>query len=424
MTEAEMWELADRLFEAVRRERDRQLIAFVKDATGEAAGKGRLGAGFFHKELADRHADELRQRGESLLRVVKQVLSNEGAVDATRAKAFVDRTIRRDADELTRRLGELLKRHGGVSSWLAAEVTDEVPKVIDNLGAELDLFLLQKASPRSGDQEKPTGAMPDARRVFVVHGRDALLTSDMFAFLSAIGLLPIEWKEAVKLTGKGSPYIGEVLDAAFHTAQAVVVILSPDDEVRLSPDLLRDDDDAQEREERLQSRPNVLFEAGMAFGFQRDRTILVEVGSPKPFSDVAGRHTVRLTNADERREDLMERLRTAGCRVQTASDAWRSVGNFEPTRGGRPRPNPPKSEPTVKFVDMNYPHDSGLQGRLEADGFRVRWCEESSIARRLDIEGWTLATVTGPDGREIILKMKDRPEDQTLLKKRESDLKA
>jgi hypothetical protein len=40
------------------------------------------------------------------------------------------------------------------------------------------------------------------------------------------------------MTGKGSPYIGEVLDAAFSNAQAVVVVLTGDDFARLRDDLL------------------------------------------------------------------------------------------------------------------------------------------------------------------------------------------
>jgi CAP12/Pycsar effector protein, TIR domain len=40
-----------------------------------------------------------------------------------------------------------------------------------------------------------------ARRVFVVHGRNSAVRSAMFAFLRAIGLHPIEWSEAVKMTG-------------------------------------------------------------------------------------------------------------------------------------------------------------------------------------------------------------------------------
>ena len=58
--------------------------------------------------------------------------------------------------------------------------------------------------------------------------RDAL-----FDFLRAVGLHPLEWSEAVGATGSASPYIGEILDAAFSVAQAVVVLLTPDDEARL-----------------------------------------------------------------------------------------------------------------------------------------------------------------------------------------------
>jgi hypothetical protein len=59
----------------------------------------------------------------------------------------------------------------------------------------------------------------------VVYGRDQDLTDSMFSFLRALKLNPIEWSEAVRATGKGSPYVGEILDAAFVMAQAIVVLL-------------------------------------------------------------------------------------------------------------------------------------------------------------------------------------------------------
>ena len=58
--------------------------------------------------------------------------------------------------------------------------------------------------PASSDSDR-------ARKVFVVHGRNTEARTAMFTFLRAIGLAPIEWSEAVRLTGEGSPYIGRVL---------------------------------------------------------------------------------------------------------------------------------------------------------------------------------------------------------------------
>jgi predicted nucleotide-binding protein len=164
--------------------------------------------------------------------------------------------------------------------------------------------------------------------LFVVHGRNERIRLDFFAFLRALGLHPIEWSEAIALTNKPTPYIGEVLDAAFHHAQAIAVLLTPDDEVRLAPELWRDSDGRDERETARQPRANVLFEAGMAIARDDRRTVLIEIGSVKPFSDIAGRHVIRLNNSPERRTDLAERLRTAGCSVSLHGRDWLSIGAF------------------------------------------------------------------------------------------------
>lgn len=178
-------------------------------------------------------------------------------------------------------------------------------------------------------------SMPDSKKVFVVHGRDRRLRDDFFAFLRALDLDPIEWSEALKLTGKATPYIGEALDSAFNNAQAVIVLLSPDDEVRLSPDLWKGQEEENEKEFKLQARPNVLFEAGRAFGTHPDRTLLIEVGQVKAFSDVAGRHVIRLSNSAEKRNEVAERLRTSGCNVKTSGSDWLKTGNFDINRGNK-----------------------------------------------------------------------------------------
>ena len=184
----------------------------------------------------------------------------------------------------------------------------------------------------NGETKNKNNQTPDTKKVFVVHGRDGRLRDDFFAFLRSLGLNPIEWSEALKLTGKATPYIGEALESAFKNAQAVIVLLSPDDEVRLSPQLWKASEEENEKDFRLQARPNVLFEAGMAFGTHSDRTLLIEVGQVKAFSDVAGRHVIRLSNDPDKRNEIAERLRTAKCDVKTSGSDWLKIGDFNVNR--------------------------------------------------------------------------------------------
>jgi predicted nucleotide-binding protein len=166
------------------------------------------------------------------------------------------------------------------------------------------------------------------KKVFVVHGRDNDLRNSMFRFLRALKLEPIEWSQAVKATKKGAPYIGEVLDRAFREASAVVVLFTPDDQARLKKSLARESDPEWETTLTGQARPNVLFEAGMAFGRHEDSTILVQVGVMRHFSDIGGRHVIRLHNGAEARQELADRLDTAGCAIDTTGSDWFSEGNF------------------------------------------------------------------------------------------------
>jgi len=170
--------------------------------------------------------------------------------------------------------------------------------------------------------------LPDNKKVFVIHGRNENLRKSMFDFLRCIGLQPIEWVEAISLTGKSSPYIGEILSAAFGHAQAIVSLLTPDDEARLSERFWGKHEPDYETKLTPQARPNVLFETGMAFGRDQDRTIIVEVGNLRPFSDIAGRHVVKINNTPEKRQELVTRLKLAGCEINTSGTDWFSTGDF------------------------------------------------------------------------------------------------
>ena len=218
--------------------------------------------------------------------------------------------------------------------------------------------------------ELRTDGTPDLRAVFVVHGRNRALRDAMFAFLRSIDLKPLEWNHAVEFTQSGSPYIGEILDAAFGRAQAVVVLMTPD-EVAYLQQPHADGPSDPDTQPAPQARPNVLFEAGMALGRHPDRTVLVEIGTLRPFSDVAGRHALRFSDNVASRQTLAGRLRTAGCPVDLNGTDWQTTGDFtappEPGDGlplGRRVPTSTQQRATLDF-DLSYRTSGKAGGRLQ-----------------------------------------------------------
>jgi predicted nucleotide-binding protein len=125
----------------------------------------------------------------------------------------------------------------------------------------------------------------------------------------------MEWEEAIALTDELSPYIGQILDAAFSNAQAIVVLFTGDDEAQLREAFRGADEEDFERRLTRQARLNVIFEAGMAMGRSPKRTVMVQIGRERlrPFSDAAGRHMVRFSSGSpEERQKLVSRLKVAG----------------------------------------------------------------------------------------------------------------
>lgn len=210
-------------------------------------------------------------------------------------------------------------------------------------------------------------AGPDRKRVFVVHGRNLRARNAVFQFLRTIGLRPIEWEQAIRLTGEASPYIGDVLDAAFTEASAAIIVLTPDDIAYLRHEYADGPEDPEARP-TAQARPNVLFEAGMAFGRHPRRTVLVEFGKVRPFSDVTGRHVVRLDNSAEQRKALASRLEAAGCAVEVHGDGWLNEGDLNPPLPpgdkaplGRRLPSPSSR---AQAVDAEYHGNDQGDGRI------------------------------------------------------------
>lgn len=163
--------------------------------------------------------------------------------------------------------------------------------------------------------------------VFVVHGRDDQLREDMFNFLRAIGLNPLEWSQAVKGTRGANPNVTLIVKNALKAAQGVIVMFSPDEEARLKAKFrTRSDSGKLEGQARL----NVIFEAGIALGAYEEKTIFVEVGYVRRISDIAGMHVPRLTDSAASRKEFAERLRDKlGLKVDLSGTSWLSVGNFK-----------------------------------------------------------------------------------------------
>jgi predicted nucleotide-binding protein len=209
---------------------------------------------------------------------------------------------------------------------LRVRFLDESGAVAGYVHGSLAQFRPDQGGQTAEREDAPMGS----RDVFVIHGRDERLRTGMFDFLRSLGLNPMEWSRAVELTGKGAPYVGEILDAAFSNAQAVVVLFTPDDMVKLRPELCGPSEPVHETTLTPQARPNVLFESGMAMARQPNRTVMVEIGGLRPFSDVGGRHTIRMDNSPKKRNELATRLRTAGCPVSLTGTDWQTAGDLTP----------------------------------------------------------------------------------------------
>ncbi len=207
-----------------------------------------------------------------------------------------------------------------------SNLTIEGIKLCENRAEIYEQFSAIKAYESNKNYESEGNA--DTKKLFVVHGRNELARRAIFDFLRSIDLKPIEWSEALALTNQGAPYIGDVLDKAFSEAQAVIVLLTGDDLARIGTRFILPNENKEELSP--QARPNVLFEAGMAFGRHPERTILVQIGNIRNFSDIAGRHIIYLNNSVEKRQELIDRLKIAGCNVDISNKRdWVKTGDFD-----------------------------------------------------------------------------------------------
>jgi predicted nucleotide-binding protein len=257
-------------------------------------------------------------------------LASKLGVTKSRVYARVEQVANRTY--LDRRLAALvLATESGVSiqkystaeerAEIRASVNGPRPVTSSPAPAATAVIATRRATSKSG---RPKLQKAKDNSVFVVHGRDEGLRRAMFQFLRDIGLKPLEWSKAVLLPKQGgaNPHIDDVLDEAMERVEAVVVLFSPDDLAYLRPSLLSKGEKNTEGKPKGQPRPNVIFEAGLALGRHPGKTLLVQVGSIRAFSDIAGKHLVRLTDDVAKKKDVAARLGKIGCEVDLGGDDW------------------------------------------------------------------------------------------------------
>ncbi len=242
--------------------------------------------------------------------------------------------INESEDDTTNLNQTLLQKQGSRNVFMAVDLHGKLPhRILADMGDDVTTKFI--TGPPGGDvgttlepslAERPSA---ETREVFIVHGRNTAARGALFEFLRAIDLHPLAWTEAIAMTGKPSPYIGEILKAAFAHAHTVVILLTPDDEARLKKQFWSENEPPYETQFTGQARPNVLFEAGMAMAASHERTVLVELGNIRPFSDIAGLHAVRFKDTPESRQELAQRLELAGCPIKLENPDWLKAGDFE-----------------------------------------------------------------------------------------------
>ena len=167
------------------------------------------------------------------------------------------------------------------------------------------------------------------RNVLVVHGRDEQVRRAMFEFLRALDLRPLQWESLVKETRSAAPSLREAVHQGLRVSQAAIVLMTPEDVVRLHPDLHKPREGQDEVTDSMQARPNVLLELGMALALKPEQTLVVILGEQRPMADLAGLNFIQIRPDSDWRGKIAARLSQAGCAVDWSSQDWRYAGDFD-----------------------------------------------------------------------------------------------
>ncbi|MDA0183259.1 nucleotide-binding protein [Solirubrobacter phytolaccae] len=290
--------------------------AQLADALRGQARRGFAPAELIRNEGLLRFAEELGLSGSSSPELALQLHNElvetvqeleEGVQPATRVLLGVDDspdrvtlTDRREtAASLLGRSGDSFRKN--VEPELFRRVADEMRM--------RSVFRTAQVN-RTGSVSVASGNTPiSARRVLLSHGSDQDAADNVKRFLRALGLAPVDWGDGIASTGLASPDVAHALRATTDLVQAIIILLTPDDDGKPSS--------------------NVLVEAGLALGIAPDRTLLVathEVELPAILMDVG---VIRLSDSVASRNGVRSRLVSAGCEISVRNESWKVVGHLD-----------------------------------------------------------------------------------------------
>jgi hypothetical protein len=86
------------------------------------------------------------------------------------------------------------------------------------------------------------------------------------------------------------------------------------------------------------------------------------------------------------------------------------------SRPGDPVLPPPGVEVLDSWVDIDFPSAIGIQQRLEREGFRLSWTNDSRLHSLL-ATGWERVIEPDAEGRLRCFRLRTSPENQTLVKR-------
>lgn len=227
---------------------------------------------------------------------------------------------------------------------LAQSLLERIDDQVDYLDRAIQKAALTSALslPRSGREQagEPTVFAAESslhqdrsRNVFVVYGRDEKARRAMFEFLRALDLRPLQWEALVQRTGRAAPSLSETVRRGMQISTAVIVLMTPEDIVRLHPDLHDQPEGPSEMKESMQARPNVLLELGMAYAMKPDQTIILFLGQQRPVTDLGGVNYVQIKRGSDWRSKVASRLELTGCPVDMSGQDWLHAGNFDELDG-------------------------------------------------------------------------------------------